>query len=315
MNRKKLYNGLQCPAYTLVIIILMIMVFVSCMDSAEKQKRLDAQQLKEEHHADSLALKVGVMPTLDCLPLFVAKEKNLFDTLGVDVRLKMFNSQMDCDTALFDGSVQGSITDLVRAERLQRRGLRLRYVAPTNTYWELISNRLSRVKELKQLGDKMLCMTRYSATNLLADMVVRNARPTNSVYFIQINDVFIRLKMLLNNEMDAMFLTEPQATTARINNNPVLFNSQDRDIYLGAIAFRTNDIVENRRSQQLATFVKAYDLACDSINKYGVKHYAAIIKKYCQADDKTIKALPAMKFKHTSLPRPKDIQSARQYLK
>ena len=55
---------------------------------------------------DSAALKVAVMPTLDCLPLFVAEHYQLFDTVNGGVRLKMYMSQMDCDTALEQGRGQ-----------------------------------------------------------------------------------------------------------------------------------------------------------------------------------------------------------------
>ena len=44
----------------------------------------------------------------------------------------------------------------------------------------------------------------------------RRLTDAEEVFKVQINDVALRLQMLLNNEMDAMLLTEPQATTARI---------------------------------------------------------------------------------------------------
>ena len=48
---------------------------------------------------DSLALKVALMPTLDCLPFYYAQRCGLFKELGLDIRLQTFNAQMDCDTA------------------------------------------------------------------------------------------------------------------------------------------------------------------------------------------------------------------------
>ena len=47
--------------------------------------------------------------------------------------------------------------------------------------------------------------------------------------------------MLLNNEMDAMLLTEPQATTARIYKNDVLMDSRDKDMRLGVIEMCIRD--------------------------------------------------------------------------
>lgn len=157
----------------------------------------------------------------------------------------------------------------------------------------------------------MLAMARFSATDLLGDMAVDSAKlKSEYVFRIQINDPKVRLQMLLNNEMDAMLLTEPQATTARLHKHPVLMDSRYRDLQMGAIVFRTKDVAEKRRRKQLEAFVKAYDMACDSINEKGIGHYADILKKYTGADDRTVKALPKLKFAHAAAPRGKDIERA-----
>lgn len=108
----------------------------------------------------------------------------------------------------------------------------------------------------------------------------------------------LRLKMLLNNEMDAMFLPQPQATTALLHNHKEIADSAFSRTHVGVIAFRKKAMEDNRRKQQLKSFVKAYNEACDSINKYGIGSYADVIKKYTEADNKTIKALPKLNYKH-----------------
>ena len=179
-------------------IIIYAFVLVSCGQSYEEKQRLSRAEITKLRIEDSLSLKIAVMPTMDCLPIFLAKDNHLFDTLNVDVHLLKLNAQMDCDTAIIHGRVEGSITDLVRAERMQRKGIALRYVSATNTYWQLISNRMARIKELKQLSDKMIAMTRYSATDYLTNLALDSAKPKYDVFRIQVNDVNIRLRMLLN---------------------------------------------------------------------------------------------------------------------
>lgn len=294
-----------------IFIYLMSFLLVACGQSYEEKKRLSREEQARLRKSDSLALKVAVMPTLDCLPMFVAKEKRLFDTLNVDVRLRMYNAQMDCDEAVSRGIVEGSVSDLVRAERMMNKGIRLRYVTSTNAYWQLIANNKTRIKEISQLGDKMIAMTRYSATDYLSNLAIDSVKTKNPIFKVQINDVGIRLHMLLNNEMDAMMLPEPQATTARMHKNPVLMDSRDKDLKFGVIVFRTEKIVENRRSEQLERYIKAYNAACDSINRYGLQHYGSIIMKYCACDSKTIKNLPKLKYEHAAQPRQKDIINAR----
>ena len=246
------------------------------------------------------------MPTLDCLPVLVAKDFHLFDTLGVDVHLRHFNAQMDCDTALTNKRVEGSVTDLVRAARLQSKGTKLTFPIATFAYWQIISNKRSRISELKQLSDKMIAITRYSATDYLATLAIDSVHPKYDVYRVQINDVNIRLKMLLNNEMDAVLLSEPQATRARLEGHVKLMDSRDKNVRLGVFAFRTEALKEPRRKQQLDLFIKAYNMAVDSINKNGVQHYKDLIIKNCGVDARTVDALPKLRYQHAGSPRKHD---------
>ena len=299
----------------LVFMILSLFLF-SCGKSYEEQKRLSRAEKARLAKEDSLALKVGTLPTLDCLPLFVAYDRHFFEKFGEDVRIKPYQSQIDCDDAMLKGKIEGNVTDVVRAQRMRHRGTALRYVAATNAYWQLFGNRLSRIHEVKQLQDKMVGMARYSVTDMLTSMAVDSAKlKSEYVFRIQINDPVIRLRMLVNNELDAMFFTEPQATAARIQKHPVLMDSRKKDLWMGAIVFKEKAIADKRRQKQLTAFIKAYNEACDSINQRGMTFYGDIIKKYTKADDRTVKALPVLKFEHAKAPRQKDLDRADQWLK
>jgi len=298
-----------------LVFIMVLMGLLACGQSYEEQQRLSRAEKQRLHTEDSLALKVAVTPTLDCLPVWLAKEHNLFDTAKVDVRLRRFNAQMDVDTALMNDRVEGGFSDLVRIERMKRRGVSLDYLSATGAYWLLVANRTARVKEINQLGDKMLAMTRYSATDYLTDKALERVKTTAKVYKVQINDVHIRLNMLLNNEMDAGWLTEPQATAALSAGNEVLKDSRKMNVNLGAVVFRGNAMKDKRRQQQLSEFVKGYNRACDSINLHGISYYAKIITLYSNADKKVIGALPKMKYEHVVLPKISDINKAKAYIK
>ena len=274
-----------------------VALLVACGQSYETKQKLSRAERARLKTADSLALKVAVMPTIDCLPLFLADDHRLFDTLGVDVRLRLRKAQMDIDTALIGGSVEGAVSDSVRVARMQSRGTALVELGTTNTSWQLIGNRSARLKEVKQLGDKMVAMTRYSATDFLTDHVLTGVKTTATVYRVQINDVLLRLQMLLNNEMDALWLPEPQATTARLHGHTVLWDTQKHNLWLGRVAFREKAMNDDRVRKQIDVFKRAYNMACDSLNQRGVAAYSDLVAKYCHADQKTLDAMPKMKFK------------------
>lgn len=301
----------------IVWILVAAMLLGACGRSYEDQKRVTRAERLKRMKEDSAALKIAVMPTLDCLPLYVASQYGLFDTLGVDIRLKRYTAQIDCDTAIANGRVEGAVTDLVRGQRLAALGTAVAYVTATNAYWQLISNRTARINTLRQLSDKMVAMTRYSATDLLADHACDSAKlKREHVFKIQINDVSVRLGMLQNNEMDAMFLTEPQATAARVGKHKVLMDTRRLGVNLGAIAFRSNVLSDSSRKRQIDAFIKAYDMACDSINKHGAGRYATLVAEDCKVKPAIADSIgKGVRFDHAAPPRQTDIDKADEWLK
>lgn len=300
----------------IVLVMLSVVLLTGCGQSYEEAKEQSARERAMHQRKDSLALKVGVLPTIDCLPMFIIKERAWIDTAKADVRFRDMESHIAADDALRRGKIEGSVTDIVRAERMKRQGLALTYVASTPLSWQFITNKKARIKELKQLTDKMIAVSRFSATAMLADMAVDSSRLKSEVVFrVQVNNPQIRLKMLLNNEMDAVLLPEPQATVARIAGNPVIMDAKNKDLRMGAIVFTDKAMNDSRRRSQIDAFVKAYNQACDSINRYGIASYAGIIKKYMDVDDRTVRSLPKVKFEHAARPREKDITRANSWLR
>lgn len=302
----------------LVWAIVAIMLLAACGQSYEESKRKTKAERIRLAKEDSAALKVGIMPTLDCLPLLVAREYRLFDTLGVDIRLKWFTAQMDCDTALANKRVELAITDLVRAQWLEDHGTALELPIATNAYWLLISNRNTRIKELKQLDDKMIAMTRHSATELMADYAIDSAKlKVEKVFKVQINDVNVRMQMLRNNVMDALLLTEPLATAAMMEKHKVILDSRKLDLRLGAIALRKSISTDKTRKKQLDAFMKAYNMAVDSINKNGISKYSSLIEKYGRVDKRVVDSIAKsnITFTHGQKPRQKDIDRVKKWFK
>ena len=314
----------------LLIGMVVALLIVGCGLSYDEEKRQKQEKRTREFREDSAALKVAVMPTLDCLPLFVAEDREMFDTV-VDIRLKYFTAQMDCDTALQRGRVEMAVSDLVRAERMKgekvkgekSKGekvkggkLKLNYLTATNAYWLLIGNRNQRITDLKHLDDHMLAMTRYSVTDLLGDLAVDSAKlKPERVFRIQVNDVNVRLDMLANNEMDALLMTQPQVTQALLQKHHVLLDTRKLDMQMGVIVEDSVVMNHPNRQRQREVLIKGYNMACDSLNQYGVKHYSGIIRKYYKLSEQALRQLPdTLKYEHVQAPREKDVTKARQWL-
>lgn len=266
--------------------VLFAFALFSCSQNASKQSEENAKQGIKQELSDSLSLKIACLPTLDALPLWVAEDCGLFTREKVDVRLIPFKAHMDVDTALVGGSVEGALTDCFRAEFLEKKGLKLNRFAVTPLSWKLIANRQARIKALRQLGDKMMAMTRHSATDYLCDEVLRNVKTTADVFRVQINDVDLRLSMLINNEIDALWLPEPQATKALLIGHYQLADSKLIKDSLGVFVFAQKNIDNEFRQSQIESFAKAYDTACDTLNKRGIHAFSDLIMKHTGVHEK-----------------------------
>ena len=159
----------------------------------------------------------------------------------------------------------------------------------------------------------MVGMTRFSATDFLTADLIDRSKPKNEVFRIQVNNVFIRLKMLVGYEIDAAFMPEPQATVARMGKNNVLADTKTKDIRLGVAVFSMAAKDQKKVRQALPAFVKAYDRACDSLNIRGIQHYADWLKAHFQLNDAAVKVLPKTAFAKMSAVREKDRNAIKDF--
>lgn len=103
------------------LVSALLLGMASCGDSQQKRLRLSKQEKARLDSIDRASLKVGVMPTLDCLPVYLAYEDSIFLKQGVTVHLYRYNAQMDCDTAIARKEVEGTVTDLVKLPACRSR--------------------------------------------------------------------------------------------------------------------------------------------------------------------------------------------------
>lgn len=256
--------------------MLLVCTFV-CVMSCSSNDGANAE--KHKTTADSLSLKVAVFQRLDCLPVFVAEDCGIFDSLGVDVKLYRLTSQLDCEKLFLDNRIDGAFLDSEFAESLVSGKILRRYA--TKLRWRLVTNKKARVNKISQLADKMVAMTRHSATDFLCDKMLDSVKGRKEDFFrIQVNDVDLRLKMLLNNEIDAAWLPEPQSFVAVKNGGVILMDSYSCDENMSGLFFLKSDFADDRKKRQIEKFLCAYELATERIGKNSKEEYADLIKRY-----------------------------------
>lgn len=216
---------------------------------------------------DSTVLRIAVMPTLDCLPLYCAERCGIFDEVGAEVQLLTYRAQMDVDTAIARGHADVAYTDLVRAALLQSRGTGLYAIMQAAGHHELLTAHGKRINNIRHLKEKMVAMARHSVTDLLLDTVIYAAQlDPSAVYHPQINDIGLRCSMLDNGTIDAAFLPEPYITQSRLQGHRSIFDSRKQNVRLLAFAASQQAVSNERTAAQIGRMIEAYNLSADRIN-------------------------------------------------
>lgn len=247
---------------TILTSLLAFLLLLGSVTSCQQDKQTNTPN-------DSTQLTIAVLPTVDCLPLYVADSLGLFDSLGVHVQLLTYEAAMDADTAFQRGCADGCVTDLVKATTWCSMGDSLRVILCGDINLSLVTAHTARIREVKSLKEKILGVTRNSVVDYTVDqMLATNGMIPKDLNRPQINNIYLRQRMVEQNQYDGALLPEPYAslsvahgakrilTTAELpHTNPLL-----------ALAFR--DTVIHSRPVDLHKVAQAYNLAVDYINTH-----------------------------------------------
>lgn len=215
---------------------------------------------------DSSALRLGVLPTAECLPFYVAAKTGVFDSLGLSVRLLTYEAAIDADTAFHQGHVDAVCTDLVKAVLWRSQGENIRLAMTADLQLYLVTARQARLKTGASLKEKIVAYTRNSALDYTADHMLALTRlGTEQLNKPQINNIQLRMQMLLNAQYDGALLPEPYASMAIAQGNNLVYQTSNLKQANPLFAVVVNDSTNKSRRQEIAQLAKAYDLAVQRI--------------------------------------------------
>ncbi|MCF0203453.1 MAG: hypothetical protein HUK08_08830 [Bacteroidaceae bacterium] len=230
----------------------------------------------EEKPEHKTTFVLGITNNLSSLPIWIAEEDSIFDSLKVSITIRDYDDQLTCDMAYAEEKLNMAIVDSKRAEWLVSGKHAAMNTLDTLPYRiAMVSNPKSRITKVAQLKDKILAVTRNSCFAAAAHHCIDSIKmKRDSVYIVQINNPNISMKMLQANELDATFLPEPQLSLAKKMGCEVLYEKQEQ-----AYLIQRPDIAH---PEEIEAFNKAYQEAMRLIRKHGVAHYSDLIARRCK---------------------------------
>lgn len=284
--------------------ILSFLLLASCSD------RQEAAQFEADSTAvDTTVLRVAVMPAMNCLPVFYAERSGLADSLDLPMELLRYQAQMDIDTAILRGHVDIAFTDLIRCTRLSKQ-VALTPFLSCDEPLSLVSLKTKRVKQINQMKEQMIAVSRLSATDYWCDRLLDSTRTSyDDIYRPQVNDVRLRAEMLRQGLIDAAMMGEPYATWMTMLGHKRLFLSKGKKPRLYAWAAR-NSATEQQKEAFSAMLKTAISLM--EKDSYTL---CEILKEEYQLPAEAVDSMTLQPLSQPSAIRESDCKAAEEWLK
>lgn len=200
-------------------------------------------------------LVIGVMPSVDALPIIYAKENGVFEKQGIDVEIHYYNNAKDRDSEIEAGLVDAIVDDVLGIMTKSKAGFNVKALSSTDTVFQMV------MKEDVDKEKVSVGMMEVSITNYLSDQFLKD----KTVEKVFINAIPQRLEMTMSGQVDMSVLPEPVASQGEkmgLKKEPiVLENNQSPNLLI----FTEKAILEKKEA--ISAFYKSYNLAVEAVNK------------------------------------------------
>ena len=261
---------------------------------------------KAEENVETL--RIGVMPSVDHLPLAIAQEQHYFDSLGLNVELVRFTSPMERD---------GTISDYTTVMTQNAKGLSVKLLSSTDGLFSFIVNPKSGINTLADLKGKKVALSSNTVIEFATDQVLAKAKlePTD-ITKVEVQKIPLRLEMVAKGEVDAAILPQPFAQIAQekglVALKDVLLPGSEETLVPGLALDSKRTEGKDAAIQKL---IKGYNQGADYLNNNEIAHWAPVVAKELKVDENVVSHMSFGYFSPITSPQAKSIDAVAKWLK
>lgn len=250
---------------------ILLMTLTAC--SSGQTEETGGNQTAEQESAMT-TLKIGVMPSMDNIPLIVAHEQGFDKKHGVDLQIEAFKSGKDRDAAFQAGAVDGINADLVGIAMYLQGGMDVKITSATQGQFDLIGT--SEIKEMVDLKGKEVVVLKNQGPEFAAEELLKQAGLAPSdVSMVDVPQVPSRVELLSNKQAGAAILPEPFVTMTTTEGMTNLGSTLDLGINLFALTF-TQPVIEEKE----AAIQGMYEAYNEAVEWMAVNEQSAYIQLF-----------------------------------
>lgn len=222
-------------------------------------------------------LRVGVLPVMNTLPLFVAEQEGFYAAHGVNVELVPVESARDRSIGLQTGQLHVGNNDVMGAVLQVAAGDELKIVrhdafVDGMRFFSIVTGPESGLDTPEKLlsalaeGTAQVAIGHNTVTEYMASRLLLDAgyepRPGN---YLEVSAIPLRLEQVLQGQVAAALLPEP-LTTLAVSSGGAFAVLQDSETAFVPVALTVTQAAIDGRPGDVCAFLAAYEEAVQAIN-------------------------------------------------
>lgn len=300
----------------LLLLFSIIFLLPSCSDgeSTQSGQTGKTERTEQKNNAKDQVLRVGVMSSMDYLPLAVARREGYFDKAGVNVEILKFYSANERDAALQSGNIDGTVTDFTGALLQKAGGFDLVITSRCDAPFYIVAAQNSGIETLEGLKGKKLAVSRHTVIDFCMDMALkRGGIEKDQAEKVEINKIPVRFEMLRAGQIDATGLPDPLASMAAAAGDKILATNQDLGFYITGIVFARP--AAESKADAIKGMYAAYDMGVEYLASHGISDVADILKADMGFRAEIISAYTLPDYSPAQMPDPAHLELTGNWLK
>lgn len=245
---------------------------------------------KEEAKVENNTIRLGIMSASDSAPILLAQEKGYFEEEGVNLDLEIFTNGATKQSSIQAGELDAAMLSMIQFLNNSKAGLEGKITTTTDGTFPIVLS-----KNFEEKKDVKVGLMEVSVTNFLADQYLKDY----NVEKIFINEMPVRMQMLMADELDMAVLPEPLASNAELKGLSKRVYGNPDDFTPNAIVFTDEFIANNPKTVE--GFHKAYNRAVNDITA-NVDEAKDILVNKLELDPKVKELMVLPTYHNTRIP-------------
>ena len=257
---------------------------------------------------DSTHLSIGVMPSIDYLPIAVAEQQGFFSR---PIDIVRFASPMERDAALQTGSVDASVTDYMGAMLLHSKGLKVSLPIACQGGFRMVFGQGKELSSIADLRNKHIGLSSNTLIDYATERALVDASGKPFPYTRV--EVPIRLEMLSSGELDAAILPEPFATIGASKGLKTIEVPNQLTVGITGLLFQ--DAALANKAEAVKSFVEGYNKAIAYMAQHPRQEWSAALEKLLGVPAELALKIPLPTYTEVALPKAADLQPILEWMK